>query len=81
MYSLGENFIGLINPTTILISDGKRSDKMSFISRISSVCLLKCNKTIYGILGEEEGSMSVINVEQSKTVFHYRCSDKALQFI
>ena len=79
--SHGEAFIGLINPTTILISDGKRSDKMSFITKISSLSLLKSKNNIYALLGEEEGIFTVVDIEIGKTVFHYRCGDKPLSFI
>ena len=41
LYGEGDNYIGVLNPTTLLVCDGKRSDKMSFITKISSVCLLK----------------------------------------
>ncbi len=64
-----------------MISDGKRSDKMSFINKVSAVNLLKSNNSTYAILGEEEGVFSVVDIEQSKTIFHYRCGDRPLSFL
>ena len=68
-----------MNQNTLLLSDGKTFEKINLTSKVSTVRLLKGNKNLYGILGEEDGVVNMIDLGfNSKSVFHYRCGDKPL---
>lgn len=47
----GSEFIGRINPTTLLFYDGRNFEKLNLLSKISTARLLKGKRSYYGILG------------------------------
>lgn len=38
--------------------------------------MIKNKKVLYGVFGEEEGVLNIVDLEKNKSVFHYRCGDR-----
>lgn len=68
----------MLNPNTLLFWNGKKIEKISLLTKISSISIMRIKKQTYGLLGEEEGILNVINLRENKSVFHYRCIDQPI---
>ena len=77
----GDEFIGIVSQNKLIVYDGKSINQTTLTSKVSSVNLLKSKRRLYGLMGEEEGIFSVLDVEQNKTLFSHRCGDQPLHFI
>ena len=42
----------MVNPNVVVYWDNKKIERISFITKISSISVLKSNKIVYGLIGE-----------------------------
>lgn len=79
--SRGEEFIGILSLNKIIVYDCKSVNQISVAAKVSSVNILKHKRRLYGLLGEEEGTFNVVDLEQNKSVFSYQCADQPIIFV
>lgn len=54
--------MGVLNQSKIVTYDGRNLNQIGFASKISGIALIKSKRRLYGLIGEDTGALTIIDM-------------------